>query len=115
MYAKLTAYGRIPLTSWHIYEIYIFGDKRGIPELYNFAFDLRFQQISQQWTFPTAVLCQVYEKIKEGAPFRRVLVNDAADTREFLDIRKEEHEYLEEFLVCVIEVFTENEMGSRNI
>ncbi|KAI4957355.1 hypothetical protein J4E86_004493, partial [Alternaria arbusti] len=73
---------RLPL----IYEIYIFGDARGAPDLCNAAIDLLIQKMNQEWAFPQLHLSYIYENTLTGSALRKVLVDFAIDTSRFTEL-----------------------------
>ncbi|KAI4661782.1 uncharacterized protein J4E78_004572 [Alternaria triticimaculans] len=86
LYSALDASGKVPLSMKLIFEIYVFGDARGAPELCNTAIDLLIQNMQQKWMFPNHELDYVYENTLQESALRRALLDFAVDNYRFVEL-----------------------------
>jgi hypothetical protein len=92
----------IPLSFKHLFDTYVFADKRGIPELANDVIDTIFAQICQHRCIPDWELEYIYVNTPQGSALRRYVVDFALATEKFDDIDEIADIYPKEFLVEVI-------------
>jgi len=92
----LASHESVESVSWHVlFDLWIFGDARGIPDLQNAVIDVLINKQSIQNQLPNPNLNEIYEKTPVEAPMRRLLVDwfsfcpNLADQQWF----KEEYRY----------------------
>lgn len=92
----------VPLLFRHLFDMYIFADRRGIPELANAALDATFAKICQLWCAPSWELEYIYDNTSQGSALRRYLVDFTLATGNFHNINENAYLYPKDFLVEVI-------------
>jgi hypothetical protein len=114
LFSRLTAEGKIPLSSDKICRIYVFGDSRGIPELCNAAVDLLFQRDCQTWQYSAHTLTYIYGETSEHSLLRKYMVDYAVQKYSLPDIKIKPSKYPKEFLIDYIEKLSseDGKMGS---
>ena len=62
--------------SWHsLLDLYIFGEKCGVPDLQNAAIDVLIDKQSSEKTIPTEYLPRIYDNTPENSSLRRLVVD----------------------------------------
>ena len=111
LYFAPDASDTVPLDHGLIFEIYVFGDSRGVPALCNAAIDLLVQKMHQEWTIPLNEVPYVFRNTLPGSPLRKYLVQVVVETFRFeklSDLSQRETElprYPQEFLAEIVIAF----------
>jgi hypothetical protein len=102
LYLELATDGSIPLACQSIIEVYVFADKRGVPELGNAALDLLAQKSMQAFRFPKFALHYVWDNTPEKSNLRKFLVDFATENYDWTGIENDRSVYPLDFLIDVL-------------